>query len=552
MYAISMPDSPAPPSPFSIPLYRRVWFANIASQFGALIQSVGAAWLMVQLGGSETQIALVQASVTLPIMILSLVSGALADNVPRRSVMLISQIYMFSVSALLCLFAFMGWLSPWLLLAFTFLIGCGTAVNAPSWQATVGDIVPRHAIASAVAMNSLGFNIARTAGPALGGAIVAAAGAAAAFAVNVVSYLGIIYVLQKWKPEAAEKPTLREDLRTAMGAGVRYVWMSPPIRLVLMRSALFGIAASAVPSLMPLIAQQLLGGGAVTFGFLSGAFGVGAVIGALANSRLKRRFSSEAIMRMTVAAMMAGAIVVANSALLPLTIFGLLVYGAGWLLAMATLNVTVQMSAPRWVVGRALSLYQMALFGAMAAGSYISGRLAEETAVSTSLLVMSGLLVFGLIAGWFYRLPVVDELNLDLVGRWKAPDVKVPVEPRNGPVYVAIHYTIREADIAPFLAAMNERRRIHLRDGARAWSLVRDLSDPELWIEQYSFARWLDYVLHNERRTHADGASTDIVRALHQGSWPPPIRRMLERPVTSATLNPGISPESINDPTRTS
>ncbi|OYW88966.1 MAG: MFS transporter, partial [Hyphomonas sp. 32-62-5] len=363
-----MTDAPAP-SPFSIPLYKRIWVANIASQFGGLIQSVGAAWLMVQLGGSETQIALVQASVTLPIMILSLLSGAIADNFPRRTVMLVSQFYMFAVSAVLCVFAFMDGLNPWLLLTFTFLLGCGTALNAPSWQATVGDIVPRQTIAAAVAMNSLGFNIARTAGPALGGAIVAAAGAAAAFAVNVLSYLGIIYVLLAWKPEKPAKPALKEDLRTAIGAGVRYVSMSPPIRQVMARAALFGIAASAALSLLPLVAQDLVGGGAITFGILSGAFGIGAVIGALSNSRLRRRFTAETVLRMTICAIIAGVVIVALSRSLPLTVFGLVICGSGWLLSMATMNVTVQMAAPRWVVGRALSLYQMAVFGAMAVGS---------------------------------------------------------------------------------------------------------------------------------------------------------------------------------------
>lgn len=544
-----MSDVPAP-SPFSIPLFKRIWVANIASQFGGLIQSVGAAWLMVQLGGSETQIALVQASVTLPIMILSLLSGAIADNFPRRTVMLAAQIYMFVVSAILCAFAFLGWLSPWGLLAFTFLLGCGTALNAPSWQATVGDIVPRGTLAAAVSMNSLGFNIARTAGPALGGAIVAAAGAAAAFAVNVVSYLGIIHVLLAWKPEKPLKPALKEDLRTAIGAGVRYVSMSPPIRKVMARAALFGIAASAALSLLPLVAQELLDGGAVTFGVLSGAFGIGAVIGALANARLRQRFTAETILRLTISMIIAGVVVVALSRALPLTVLGLVICGSGWLLSMATMNVTVQMAAPRWVVGRALSLYQMAVFGAMAVGSWITGQLAESHGVMQALLTMAGVQSVSLFAGLFLRLPQVDDMNLDLTGRWRQPDMQVPVEPRSGPVHVSVKYRILEADIPRFLAAMNERRRIHLRDGARAWSLVRDLSDAEIWLEQYSFARWVDYVLHNERRTHADDVSINVVKSLHQGSWPPEVHRMLERQVTAVTFHPELNAPTSSDPTR--
>jgi MFS family permease len=515
-------------------MFKRIWVANIASQFGGLIQGVGAAWLMVQLGGSAIQIALVQASVTLPIMILSLLSGAIADNFPRRGVMLVSQVYMLLVSAILCVFAFFGGLTPWSLLAFTFLLGCGTALNAPSWQASVGDIVPRQTLAAAVSMNSLGFNIARTAGPALGGAIVAAAGAAAAFAVNVLSYFGIIYVLLVWKPEKPPKPALKEDLRSAIGAGVRYVSMSPPIRQVMARAALFGLAASAALSLLPLVAQQLLEGGAVTFGILSGAFGIGAVIGALSNARLRRRLTAESILRMTILMIIAGVVIVAVSRLLPLTVLGLVICGAGWLLAMATMNVTVQMAAPRWVVGRALSLYQMAVFGAMAAGSWITGQLAEGFGVTQALLTMAAVQSISLFAGLFLRLP----------------DMQVPVEPRSGPVHVSVKYYIPEADIPRFLAAMNERRRIHLRDGARAWSLVRDLGNSEVWLEQYSFARWLDYVLHNERRTHADDVSINIIRALHRGSWPPEVQRMLERQVISVTYDPELASPTSSDPTR--
>lgn len=547
-----MQDSAPAPPPFSIPLYRRIWAANVASQFGGLIQSVGAAWLMVELGGTKTQIALVQASVTLPIMILALLSGAIADNYPRRTVMLACQSWMFLLSVVLCLFAWFGHMTPWALLTFTFLIGCGTAMNAPSWQATVGDIVPRSTIPGAIAMNSMGFNIARTAGPALGGAIVAAAGSAAAFTVNAFSYVGLLWVLFSWRPERTSKPALREDLGTAMTAGVRYVLLSPQIRRVLMRSALFGLAASCVPSLLPLVASHLVGGSAVIFGLLSGSFGIGAVTGALSNRHVRARLSNEGIVRLTVSTMIAGAVVIALSPFVVLTIAGLVIFGWGWLLSMATMNVTVQMLAPRWVVGRALSLYQMCIFGAMAAGSWVSGRLAEHHGISEAILIMAGVQSVGLVVGFFLRLPEIGDLNLELVGRWRMPDMKVPVEPRSGPVHIAIRYQIREADIPRFLAAMNEHRRIRMRDGARNWALVRDLSAPDIWIEKYRFGRWADYVLHNERRTHADDTNLDIIRTLHQGSWPPPVDRMLERQVTGVTLNPELSAETTNDPTRSS
>jgi MFS family permease len=231
------------------------------ANFGALIQSVGASWLMTSIAQSADMVALVQASVALPVMLLSLIAGALADNRDRRVVMLGTQFFMLTVSVGLAVCAWAGLITPWLLLAFTFLIGCGSAFNAPAWQASVGDMVPRAELPSAVALNSLGFNIARSVGPAIGGAIVAAAGAAAAFVVNAASYLALIVVLARWRPIRAPAILPRESLGVAMAAGVRYVAMSPAIRTVLLRSAIFGAGASGLVALMPLVAKNLLGGG---------------------------------------------------------------------------------------------------------------------------------------------------------------------------------------------------------------------------------------------------------------------------------------------------
>ena len=244
-----------PPSAFRHAIFRQVWVASLFSNFGALVQAVGAAWLMTTLSSSPQQVALVQASTTLPIMLLSLWAGAVADNHDRRLVMLGAQCFMLLVSITLAVCAWFGVLTPWLLLGFTFLIGCGGAFNNPAWQASVGDMVPRSVLPNAVALNSMGFNIARSVGPAIGGAIVAAAGAAAAFVLNAFTYVGLIVVLLRWRPERAPRRLPRERTGIAMSAGLRYVAMSPDLRLVMLRAALFGVAASAVPALMPLIAS---------------------------------------------------------------------------------------------------------------------------------------------------------------------------------------------------------------------------------------------------------------------------------------------------------
>jgi MFS family permease len=526
----------------------------MASNFGGLIQSVGASWMMTSLTSSEQMVALVQASTTLPIMLLSLAAGALADNYDRRLVMLAAQGFMLLVSAALSLAAWAGLLSPWALLGFTFLIGCGTALNGPAWQASVGEMVPRAALPSAVALNSMGFNIARSVGPALGGVIVAAAGAAAAFLTNAVSYVGLIAVLARWRPDRIASPLPRERVDMAMRAGVRYVAMSPNIRAVLVRAALFGMVASAVPALMPVIARDLVTGGALTYGVLLGGFGIGAVSGALVSGRLRKQLSTEQLVRVATIIMAVGTLGAGVSNWLTLAIFSLMLAGAGWVLTLSSFNVTVQMAAPRWVVARALSLYQMSAFGGMAVGSWLFGSLAENHGVATALMFAAAGLVFVALLGFALPLPQSGNEDLELLGRWTEPDTAVPVEGRSGPVVVTIEYRIAAGSVVPFLSAMGERRRIRRRDGAHGWTLMRDLGDPELWIERYHVSTWLDYVRHNQRRTNADLANSEAIHALHQGGKPPVVHRMIERQVASLPFTRAPDPremaDAMTDPTR--
>ncbi|QOY61803.1 MFS transporter [Lysobacter sp. H21R4] len=541
-------QAPSALSPLRYPVFRGVWAASTVSNLGVLIQSVGASWLMIAIAPSADMVALVLASVYLPITLFSLVAGAVADNLDRRKVMLAAQGFMLIVSATLAGFAWSGWITPWLLLIFTFLMGCGSAFNGPAWQASVGDMVPRAELPGAVALNSMGFNIARSAGPAIGGAIVAAAGAAAAFAVSAVSNIGLIVVLLRWRPPANPRTLPRETLGIAMGAGVRFVGGSPAIRTVLVRSAVFCIAASGLMALMPLLAKDRLGGGPLTYGLLLGAFGVGAVAGAVGNAKLRQRMSTGAIVGWTsVAFAVAGAIAAVSTQLL-VTMAALLVAGAGWLLALATFNVAVQMSAPRWVVARALSIYQMAAFGGLASGSWLWGEVAAGTSVTLALLAASVVMLGGAALGRWWPVAQTKELNLDLLHLWKEPSTAVPVDGRTGPVVITIEYAIREKDLGEFMGAMVERRRVRRRDGARNWTLLRDLADPEVWIERYETPTWLDYVRHNSRMTHHDAAISERIRALHCGGDGPVVRRMIER--QCAPIAPRPARERLIDPTR--
>lgn len=541
-------------TPFAVPVFRSVWLASMASNFGGLIQSVGASWMMISLGASPQLIALVSASVTLPIMLLALVAGAMADNFDRRRVMLAAQGFMLAVSIALSFCAWIGVLSPWLLLFFTFLIGCGTAFNGPAWQASVGEMVPRSVLPTAVAYNSMGYNIARSLGPAIGGAIVAAAGAAAAFAANAVSYVALIVVLLRWRPDVPPRTLPRESLGVAMAAGVRYVLLSPNILGVLIRAGVFGVTASALMALMPLIARDLVRGGPLTYGLLLGAFGAGAVGGALMSRRLRQRFTTERLVGGASLAMAAGAVICAQSQWMAVTMAALAICGAAWVLALSSFNVSVQFAAPRWVVARALAQYQMVAFGGMAIGSWLYGWITDHNGVSTALLVAAGGLAFSAVLGLFLPIPKLEQVNLDPRGLWTEPQTAVAIEPRSGPIVVTIEYRIFPADIAAFLSAMNERRRIRTRDGARGWTLLRDLGEQDLWVERYHVPTWLDYVRHNSRRTHADSANSEAIAELHQGPDAPRVHRMIERQTGSL---PGLRLPSareladpMTDPTR--
>jgi MFS family permease len=458
------------PSPFSVPIFRAIWIASLASNFGGLIQSVGAAWMMTSLSASPLLIALVPAATTLPIMLLSLWAGAVADSLDRRKVMLACQVAMLLTSAGLAATAWAGLMTPWLLLGFTFALGCATAINGPAWQASVGDMVPRPMLPSAVAMNSMGFNLARSLGPALGGIIVAAAGAAAAFLTNALTYVGLLGVLARWRPDLPPKLLPRERLGVAMLDGVGYVAASPKIKRVLLRAGAFGIGASAVSALMPLVARDLLGGGALTFGITSGAFGVGAVLGALFSRRLRARWSVETIVRCAALALALGTALTAASPWLALAITGYMLAGAGWVLALSTFNVSVQMSAPRWVVARAVALYQMIAFGGMAGGAWLFGWVAEHQGVVIALYAAASVQFAAAMLGLWRPLPQTGDDNLDPRDDWHEPDTAVPVEPRSGPVVITIEYRIPAGSIVPFLR--HERAPPHPPPRRGAWLAI--------------------------------------------------------------------------------
>lgn len=525
----AVPDRPSAFAPFQSRTFLLLWVTSQVSNLGGLIQGVGASWQMTGLTSSPAMIALVQASTSLPVMLFSLLAGTLADSRDRRRILLVAQGLMMAVSALLAAFAFLGWLTPWGLLSFTFLLGVGTALNNPSWQASVGDIVPREVLPEAVSLNAMGFNLMRSVGPALGGAIVAAFGAAVAFAVNAFTYVPLLAVLAGWKPVPSAATLPREPFASAVGAGLRYVAMSPNLLKVLLRSALFGLGAVAILALLPLVARDLLAGNALTYGVLLGGFGLGAIGGGLSNPWLRSVLSSEALVRGAFVGFALGLAAMSQSRSLWLTLPAVMVCGAGWVLALSLFNTTVQLSSPRWVVGRTLAMYQMAAFGGLAMGSWIWGATAARLGVEGALLAAAAALVAGALVGLAVTMPDLTRSDLDPLGRFREPPLQLDLRGRSGPILVMLDYVIRQEDVPAFLKVMAERRRVRRRDGARQWVLLRDLEHPEMWTESYHVATWDDYLRHNLRRTKADGEISDRLQALHQGDWPPVVHRMIER-----------------------
>lgn len=524
-----MPPSTSPMAPLRHPAFRLIWTATLVSNLGWLIQGVGAGWLMAEMTPSHDMVALVQGSTTLPIMILAVAAGALADNFDRRKVMLAAQLFMAAVSVLLTLAAWGGWLGPWSLLCFTFLLGLGSAMHLPAWQASMRDLVPREDLPAAVTLNSMSFNLMRSIGPALGGVIVAAAGAAAAFAINAVSYLAVIYALFRWshRPETRDLPA--ERLHSAIWAGLRYVALSPNLMRVMARACVFGLSAVVLLALLPVVTRDTLQGGATTYGLLLGAFGLGAIGGALASPQLRRRAGIEAIVAWSFLAFGLGTVLVAVATTLWLVLPGLLMAGAAWVSALSLFNVSTQLATPRWVVGRALAVYQTATFGGMALGSWLWGWISEVGSPQTALLIAAGVMLAGALMGRVLPMPDFSEVNLDPANRFHEPALRLNLKARSGPILVMIDWDIPPENTTAFLALMAQRRRIRLRDGVGQWALLRDLETPDIWVESYHVPTWVEYIRHNQRRTQADSQNWDRLMELHRGPEPPRIHRMIER-----------------------
>jgi MFS family permease len=519
-------------APLRLTAFRRIWSASLLSNLGLLIQSVGAAWAMTQMTSSADKVALVQTALMLPVMLIAMPAGAIADMYDRRIVALVSLGIALSGATALTVLAWLGLVTPNNLLALCFIVGSGMALFGPAWQSSVSEQVPADMLPSAVALNGISYNIARSFGPAIGGIIVATAGAVAAFAANAVLYLPLLVALFMWRRENEPSRLPRERLNRAIVSGVRYIANSPSIKIVLARTLVTGLIGGSISALMPLVVRDLLHRGAQTYGIMLGAFGMGAVIGALNIGEVRKRLSGEAAIRACALSMGGAIAAVALSHEPVLTAAALVVAGSAWMLAVALFNIGVQLSAPRWVAGRSLAIFQASISGGIAIGSWGWGHLTDMAGVEAALLVSAVLMLLSPLLGLWLRMPRIGARNED-AEVLADPEVQLSLTGRSGPLVVEIEYRVAQENARAFHHLMHEVQLSRQRNGAYGWSIARDIADPELWTERYHCPTWFDYLRQRNRSTQSERALHQSAIDFHLGPDPVRVRRMLERPFGS-------------------
>lgn len=521
------PPSSSPWAPLKNRLFCALWIATVASNVGTWMNDVGATWMMTTLNSDPLMVALVQAAGSLPMFLFALPSGVLADIVDRRKYMIFAQIWMLIVALTLGVLALTGMVTPIILLATAFLLSTGAAMSAPAFQAVVPDLVPKSELGPAIALNSLGINISRAIGPALGGFILSFTGPAAVFFLNALSVLGVIVVLYRWENKHAAPRLPPEHFLPAIRVGVRYVQAAPVLRNVMVRAVAFFLFGSAGWALLPLIARQEIGVGPGGYGLLLTSIGLGAVFGALTLPKLNKKLSADAI-------------VVLSSVIFALVMFAmayvrsfwvlaaaLLPAGWAWISVLSTMNYGAQRSSAGWVKARALAAYLTVFYGAMTAGSVVWGQTASMQS-TTSALIYAGvgmLLAVALTLGW--RLAADPELNLDLSA--SLPGHTIDVEHDKGPIQVAVTYRVDTASVPDFIAAVREMRRVRRRVGALSWGIYEDLEVPGRFVEVFVVESWLDHLRQHERHTMNDKLIRDRVLAFHIDTEPPTVEHMVAR-----------------------
>lgn len=468
------------------------------------MQNVGGTWLMTSLSSSALLIALMQAATSLPVFLVGILAGAVADIIDRRKMLLVTQWWMLLAAALLGILTWKGLTTPASLLALTFLLGLGNAMNAPVWQAIIPEIVGHNELAPAVALNGVGFNIARAIGPALGGLCVALMGVESVFILNAISFIAVILVIKNWKRAVPERTLPAEHLVGAIRAGLRYVRHSPELHRIFYRSGAFIFFASGLWALLPVVAKERLKLGADGYGLLLGCLGAGCLVGAALLPTTKRRFKVD--VQITLASTLFGiaTLILAFSNILPLLCLAMGAAGVAWLNFMSSMNVATQSAVPSWVQARAIAFYLLIVQGGLALGSTFWGFIAGQFNTHWALGAGGIGLLFGVVTRRIWPLAVINFEDLAPSVHWPEPEVIVLPEPEDGPVLVTVEYHVHPNQTTDFKRTMRQIRKIRLRDGAIRWELYQDLGNPNLYIENFTVESWGEHVRQHHRMTKGD------------------------------------------------
>ncbi|HJV25617.1 MAG TPA: MFS transporter [Aromatoleum sp.] len=528
-------EAPSALAPLRLPVFRMLWLAWLAANVTMWMNDVASAWLMTSLTTSAFMVAMVQAASTLPVFVLGLPSGALADIVDRRRYFAATQLWVALVAVVLGSLSFTGALNAELLLALTFANGIGLAMRWPVFAAIIPDIVPRHDLPAALALNGVAMNMSRVIGPVVAGALLASVGSPYVFMLNALLAVIAFVQIMRWRTEPKIGALPGERFLAAMRVGLQHVLQSPPMRRVLARIFLFFLQSTSLTALLPLVARNVHGGGAGSYTLLLAAMGSGAVVAALNLARLRQKLEREAFVRWGTLTHAACAVVVVLVPTLWLAVPAMVVGGMAWISTANSLTVAAQMGLPNWVRARGMAIYQMALMGGSAAGAALWGYVANLTTVTVSILIASvvGPLVM-VVTRRHVKVHATDEDLTPTTVSSTIPPPAVDIQPDEGPVMVTIEYLIDPARAAGFTAIMRETRRARLRQGAMSWGLFRDTSLPGRYIEYFVDENWIEHQRRLERFTAADAGLRERRLAFHIGSEAPRIRRYVSETMSGS------------------
>jgi MFS family permease len=490
--------------PLRTPIFRNLLVADIASDVGTFMQGVAAAWMMVSLNAGPLYVALTQTASALPFFVLALPAGAFGDIVDRRKLILFTEVWMACVAILLAAVTFAGLLSPLLLLALTFALSAGDAMESPAWRAVLPELVSPQDLPAAAALNGIEFNFARAIGPALGGIVIAVANAGTAFLLNAASFLLVIFVVARWKRPATIRTAPTETVTGASVAAIRYVRYSPAIRVLIARSGILMFFASALLALLPLLAHGV-SKSPIAYGLLLGCFGLGAVLGAAVMQGARARWSAERLVSGGVLLFGAATAAAGSIRTLPILAVVMLAAGAAWIVFISLFNVLILNNAPEWVRARVLAVSMLVFQGAMAAGSAAWGALATRIGIHAALIWAGAASMASTLTALFLKLP---DTTVDLTpwAHWRLPSVlsRNVDETDAGPILVTVEYSVDAQSVASFLTAIHKYERVRRRDGAYQWGIFRDLEDAERYLEIFLVDSWAEHLRQHQRTTRAD------------------------------------------------